>query len=95
MRKRERLFLVNRLCDKFEAQLLAGKDCRCIDFWNAACMDSDDPKFLDELMAELIALKLEHSRDRKAAVEMIQVEFPDQRERIEQILSEISDFRKR
>jgi len=88
VRKRKRLFLVNRLCDKFESQLLAGKDCWCIDFWNAAHTDFDDPKFLDELMAELIALKLEHSGDRKADVEMIQAEFPNRKERIEQILSE-------
>ena len=87
----ERLLLLNRFCDEFEATLRASEpDAEIGSFLESTKKQNDDPQFLEELLGELIALKVAYSDDRDATAETLKSQYPDCRANIEQAMQQPS-----
>lgn len=90
MLKHDRMILINRICDDFESQLVDGSPCSIETTLDLAKTDSDNPEFLRELLAELIELKLIHAHQPDKVAAEIKALFPGQRNKVDQLLKELS-----
>lgn len=88
MLKHERMVLVNRVCDDFESRLVGGEPCNIETTLERARNESEHPEFLQELLVELIALKLIHATQPEQEAAQMKSLFPRQKDKIDQLLKD-------
>ena len=90
MQKRERILLINRVCEQFESKLKSGSPDDLEQVLEATAKDHPDPDLRDALLAELIALEIFYSDDRDALAASLAARFPDQSANIQNALNQPS-----
>jgi serine/threonine protein kinase len=90
MKKKERLLLINKVCDEFENQLKAGKSAAINEALESARANCSEPEFIDSLLNELIALQMFYSSDRKALAQSLREQYPDRGSLVAEALNQPS-----
>ncbi len=83
----EQLLLINKFCDRYEAELQSGSATGDISqMIEMASRTSNDQDFLDSLLAELLALRIVYSDDRDSEARSLKSMYPDHVDDIESAL---------
>lgn len=76
MTKKDRLLLIDRICDEVEAKLQRGSPVNIENVLESATLESRDQEVTGDLFLELIALQIVYSDDRDAEVEILKSKYP-------------------
>ena len=89
MQKQDRLILINKICDRFESELIGGGRGSIQASLELAKKDLDHPEFLDEVLDELITLKITYAQHPEDETAEIKASFPGLEDKIDLILKSV------